>query len=163
EGIRDAWMQAFRLRGILPDGARYFSEDALCWLSGESLGLPTIKRLPFGSPSGLSFEEKGRVSRILKDYIQDVLKRKDIDHEELGLDPKLRFEIPSFHPVVRVHRNGSVRTDMVVEVVQTKLAHFSSPYNELKPAPFRAGATLIFSTHGTSGGHSGDAFVRYVV
>jgi hypothetical protein len=52
--------------------------------------------------------------------------------------------------------------DMVVEVVQTNLARFSPPYHELGPVPFRGGATLIFSTHGTSGGRTGDAFVRYI-
>lgn len=163
EGIRDAWMQAFRLRGILPTGADFFSEDALCWPSGESLGLPTSARLSFGSPSGLSAKEKGQVSRILQDYIADVLKRKDVDHQGLGLDPKMPFEIPSFHPVARRNRNGSVRMDMVVEVVQTAVAHFDSPDQGLDAVPFRGGATLIFSTHGTSGGGSGDAFVRYVV
>ena len=30
-GVRDAFMQAFRLRGILPEDAQYFAEESLCW------------------------------------------------------------------------------------------------------------------------------------
>ena len=29
--VRDSLMQAFRVRGIYPEGASFFSEDALCW------------------------------------------------------------------------------------------------------------------------------------
>src|SRR5262249_5928580 len=145
------------------DGPSFFSEDALCWPDGNSLGLPPLSSLPFGSPSGLSSSEKDTTKRVLRDYIRATLDRKDVDHQQLGLDPRQDFEIPSFHPVMRVRSNGSLRMDMVVEVVQTTAAHFSPPYHELNPVPFRGGATLIFSTHGTSGGRSGDAFVRYVV
>jgi hypothetical protein len=45
DGIRDTWMQAFRLRGIQAEGARFFSENALRWPTGRDLGLPPIEGL----------------------------------------------------------------------------------------------------------------------
>ena len=31
DGVRDALMEAFRLRGIYSESASFYSEDALCW------------------------------------------------------------------------------------------------------------------------------------
>ncbi len=51
EGIRDAWMQAFRRREILPDDAPFFSDEALCW--PPVCGDLEVKNLPFGGPAGI--------------------------------------------------------------------------------------------------------------
>ena len=52
EGIRDAWMQAFRRRAILPDDAPFFSEEALSLPARRDS--VTVEGLPFGGPLGLS-------------------------------------------------------------------------------------------------------------
>ena len=48
--VRQALMQAFRVRGIVPEGARFYSEDALCWpraqagrVSSKSDALPVVQ------------------------------------------------------------------------------------------------------------------------
>jgi hypothetical protein len=150
EGIREAWMQAFRVRGILPDDAPFFSEEALCWPDqGRDLGVPGI---PFGGPLGLTYPERVRTVNALKSFIDQD------DHKaRLGLDPQVAYRIPSFHPLYRMNQLGSVRWDLVVEIVQT------AP-STAETFPSRGGTTMIVSTDSTGGGGAySDTFVRYVI
>jgi hypothetical protein len=150
EGTRDAWMQAFRRRGILPDDAPSFSEEALCW-PGRGNDLQ-VKGLPFGGPLGLSYEERRQTATALKAFIDQ-----DDHKKQLDLDPRVEYSIPSFHPLYRMSRVGGVRWDLVVEVVQTAAPRAAT-------FPIRGGSTLIISTHSTGGGGiKGDVFVRYVI
>lgn len=155
DGIREALMQAFRLRGIYPDGARFFSEEALCWTRGADLELPHLAGLHFGDPNALTAPDRARIAPVLYGYVEDPLVR-----HRLGLDPSLPIDMPSFHPVYRTHSDGSLRRDMVVEVVQTRQVAFargsSSNY------PFRAGATLLIEPERDAGSPTG-AKVRWVV
>lgn len=150
EGIREAWMQAFRRRAILPDDAPFFSEQALCWPDrGRDV---RVKGLPFGGPLGLSYEERRQTATALKTFIDQG------DHRALlDLDPRAEYRIPSFHPLYRMNHAGGARWDLVVEIVQTAPG---------TPATFamRGGTTLIISTHSTGGGGiKDDVFVRYVI
>jgi hypothetical protein len=154
-GVRDALMQAFRLRGIFPDGARFFSEEALCWTRGRDLGLPDIAALHFGDPNALTAADRSRIVPALYGYLEDPLVR-----ERLGLDANLLLDIPSFHTVFRTYADGSHHRNMVVEVVQTKMVPFDhDPDSEY---PFRAGATLIIEPNRATGVPAG-ARVRWVV
>jgi hypothetical protein len=150
EGIRDAWMQAFRCRGILPEDAPFFSEEALCWPARPEI--IEVKGLPFGGPLGLSYNEQQQTAAALAAFIDTD------DHKELlGLDPGLEYAIPSFHPLYRMNRSGEMRWDLVVEVIQTQVA---------TPATFprRGGTTMIISTHSTGGGGKADeVFLRYSI
>jgi hypothetical protein len=151
EGIRDAWVQSFRRREILPDHATFFSVEDLCW--PQESDLIKVEHLPFGAPGGLTYEEQQRTAEALSAFI-DVPANK----RRLGLDPKLPYAIPSFHPVYRTDRAGSIRWDLVVEIVQT-----SEPTSELG-YPLRGGTTAIFSTHGTGTADGGEyTFLRYVI
>src|SRR5262249_8925028 len=108
EGIRDAWMQAFRRREILPDNAPFFSEQALCWPA--RLDELKVQDLPFGGPLGLSYTEQQQTATVLEAFINRLHNRK-----LLNLDPRVEYRIPSFHPLYRMNRTGSVRWDLVVE------------------------------------------------
>ena len=55
----------------------------------------------------------------------------------------IQVEIPSFHPVFRINADGSLRTDMVVEIVQSRPANFDEHAPGLGNFPFPGGATLI--------------------
>jgi hypothetical protein len=151
DGIGDAWMQAFRRRNLLPQDASYFSLGSLCWEAlDDSI---EVDNLPFGGPLGLSYLERGRTAAALTKFI-------DANRSLLKLDPQLPYRLPSFHPLYRVDASGSIRWDLIVEVVQTR---------DKDPTaggfPMRGGTTLVISTHGTAGG-GGDkdrAFLRYAV
>jgi hypothetical protein len=163
--VRDALMQAFSVRGIYPESAAFFSQDSLCWpkvprwTTPPSEGaLPPVEvmledpvtkekkltTLIFGDPNGLTKAEKDINGAVLRQYAEE-------NAERLGFDPDPSLPLgfkpyaPSFHPVFRIAQDGSLRTDMVVELVQTK----REPFDENMPLagsfPFRAGVTLIIS------------------
>jgi hypothetical protein len=150
EGIRNAWMQAFRHRGILPDDALSFSEAALCWPP-----CPfdiNVESLPFGGPLGPSYAERQQIQDALKKFIDKADNKKILD-----LDPDLEYSIPSFHPLYRMNRSGNVRWDMIAEVIQTAPA---GP----ETYPRRGGTTLIISTASTGGGGNKNVvFLRYAI
>jgi len=134
DGVRDALMEAFRLRGIYSESASFYSEDALSW--PPVADLPPIDGLIFGSPNGLTSEEKDRNGDVLRSWANKY-------RAELGLDPNLPLTVPSFHPVFRTQQNGRLRMEMVVEIIQSTQAQFSNAVPQAGSFPFRAGATLI--------------------
>jgi hypothetical protein len=68
-GLRDAFMQAFRVRGIVPDGASFFSDTAIAWPMARDL--PPIPNLEFGDPNGFTPAEQQRVANALRSYFAD--------------------------------------------------------------------------------------------
>jgi hypothetical protein len=139
-GIRDAFMQAFRVRGIVPDGASSFSETAIAW--PQAWDLPPIPNLEFGDPSGLTPGEQHRTADALRSYFADAEVRRQF--ASLGvLDTQGTVDISSFHPVFRITEDGALRTEMVVEVVQERQVNFENGEPELGTFPMRGGATLI--------------------
>ena len=134
--IRDAFMQAFRLRGILPENARYFSEDALAWPRVPRGALPPVEGLLFGDPNGLTPAEKNHNGDVLRAYAKDHA-------VELGFRRDLFITVPSFHPTFRVAPDGSLRMKMVVEMAQTVEVPFDPRRPELGTFPMRGGATLL--------------------
>jgi len=179
--VRDCLMQAFRVRGIYPEGASFFSEDALCWprvpkWSEEHPAegaLPPVcvkftdsnetTKLVFGNPNGLTYEQKNINGRVLRQYAEENAALLGFD-----ADPSLPLELkpyaPSFHPVFRIARDGSLRTDMVVELVQTKRVPFDKSMPNAGSFPFRAGVTLIVSAPEINEkGQEGEPQVRYAI
>lgn len=159
-GVRDALMQSFRLRGIFPDGAGYFSENAIVWPRATSLGLPPIKGLDFGDSNGLLRKQKDHNRKVLQAYVDDPVNR-----EKLGFDPGLPVSIPSFHPVFRILTDGSLRTDMIVEMVQMRQVPFQPDAPQLGTFPLRGGATLIIQKPRPEEpqAEAGEATICYVI
>jgi len=147
-GVRDALMEAFRLRGIFSESAKFYSEDALSWPPVSHL--PPIDGLVFGSPNGLTNAEKNDNGDVLRDWASKHRKA-------LGLDPKLPLTVPSFHPVFRTKGNGRLRLEMVVEVIQSRQAPFDPAVPEAGSFPFRAGVTLIVEAPELTAGSDGHA------
>jgi hypothetical protein len=160
-GVRVALMQAFRLRGIYPESASFFSEDALCWPQANLPKVtplhevdPTTKRkvssgLIFGSPKGLTRAEKDTNGRVLRAWAER-------HRRALELDPNLPVAVPSFHPVHRILDDGRLRVDMVVEVVQTTSADFDPAVPAAGSFPLRGGVTLIIAAPELIGNANGD-------
>jgi len=199
--VRDALMQSFRARGIYPETASFFSEDALCWPrvpkwpkpvkapdtpklpADEALppvkavikdpktgkipldpetGEPIATKLVFGNPNGLTREEKDINGAVLRQYAEDNAARLGFDADP-SLAPELKPYAPSFHPVFRIASDGSLRTDMVVELVQTQRVPFDQKLPGAGSFPFRAGVTLIISAPDIEFGTEGDPEVRFAI
>jgi hypothetical protein len=138
DGVRDAFMQAFRRRGIYPTGAQFLSEDALCWPADLGEHLPGIDGLAFGDPSGLITSEQDADGDILRAYARRNAKA-------LGLDPSRGIEAQSFHPMFRVGVDGRLRTDMAIVLLQKREVQASALAQEQGAFPLRGGVTLIVS------------------
>lgn len=136
DGVRDALMEGFRLRGIYAESARFYSEDALAWPPVPAGFLPPIEGLIFGNPNGLTSAEKDTNGDVLRAW---ATRYRDL----MGLDPKLAVTVPSFHPVFRTSDDGRLRVEMVVEIIQSRQAAFDPGVPQGGSFPFRGGVTLI--------------------
>jgi len=183
--VRQALMQAFRARGIYPDSASFFSQDALCWPQVPDWtyrdpapeALPPVKAtilsettekmeevaLIFGAPSGMTRDQRNINGAILRTYALENAARLGFDD-----DPTLPLEgrpyAPSFHQVFRVASDGRLRSEMVVELVQTRRVPFDKDYPEAGSFPLRGGVTLIVAAPGRDhSGKLGKPKVRFAV
>ena len=155
-GVRDAFMQAFRLRGILPEGASYFSEEALCWQPVSPGFLPPVDGLIFGDPNGLTGEEKDRNGEVLRAYAKKHAKK-------LGFRSDLFISVPSFHPTFRIGPDGRLGIDMVVEMSQKYEAPLDPNKPELGTFPMRGGATLLIAKPPVQDRASASGEIRYLI
>ena len=154
DGVRDAFMQAFRLRGIVAEGAASFSEDALFWPKVQH-GLLRIPGLQFGDPNGLTTEEKNHNGQILRDYANE-------NASLLGFDPADGpIDAPSFHPTFHTGKDGKLFVSMVAELVQTKRVSFGD--NGSGTFPMRNGATLLIAQDPPKGGERPPPRIRFVI
>lgn len=176
--LRDALMQAFRLRGIYAQDASFFSEDALRWPEVTDDELPPVgefevfidkasrrkgmRGLLFGNPNGLSRADKDINGQVLRAYAR-------ANAQKLGLDEDPRLpaaglpQVPSFHPTFRVAVDGSLSLEMVVEVVQTRRVPFDESMPQAGTFPLRGGATLIISAPDIDEGECGMPRVRHAI
>ena len=161
EGIRDAFMQAFRLRGIVAAGAKFFSEDALRWDRVKHGALPAISKLVFGDPNGLTRDEQNANGDILRDYVRTNAKLLGFMTDQKGHHD---IEVPSFHPTFRIGPDGSLKVDMVIEAVQTRMAKLDEDNDSLGEFPVRGGVILIVSQQPLNDdGSRPDPEIRYVI
>jgi hypothetical protein len=171
DGVRDAFMQAFRLRGIVPRDAEFFSEDSLCWPPVPSKCLPVVKafieeprgsgtrverELIFGDPNGLTGEEQSINARVLGNYAKQ-------NAALLGFRPELPIQVPSFHPAFRLAPDGSLRVDMVVNMLQKYDAPFDPNQPQLGTFPVRGGVTLLIAKQPLTEGVYPPAEIRYLI
>ncbi|HET9768164.1 MAG TPA: peptidase M4 [Thermoanaerobaculia bacterium] len=160
-GMRDAFMQTFRLRGIVAESASFFSEGAIAWERAEPGRYPAVPGLVFGDPNGLTDPEKRANGDALRAYAAKHA-------AALGFDPNLEVIVPSFHPVFRINSDGSLRTDMVVQMVQRRDVDFDDGGRK-GTFPLRGGATLIVSrptaeqAREQAAGTPVEASIRYVI
>ena len=174
-GIRQALMQGFRARGIYPESATFFSEDALGWtrvpewtarpvedalppviadIVDPKTGQPEERELVFGNPGGLTKAQKDLNGEILRRYAWKNAARLGFETDP-GLPADAKPYAPSFHQVFRVTPDGRLRIDMVVELVQTRWAPFEPAFPQAGSFPLRGGVTLIVSAP------ERDAYGRY--
>jgi hypothetical protein len=155
DGVRDALMQAFRLRGIVPEGAKFFSEESLCWPKVERNEFK-VNGLVFGDPNGLTRSEKNINGDILRNYAKQHARA-------LGFDPNLGpIDAPSFHPMFHVGQDGSLYVNMIVELVQTIRVPLSDHSDTSSTFPMRNGVTLLISQDPPKAGLRPEPRIRFV-
>jgi hypothetical protein len=163
-------MQAFRLRGIMPETASFFSEAAIAYPVVEPGTVDPIEGLDFGDPNGLSRQQKETNAQVLKRYANLRANKK-----KLGFDADFEVAVPSYHPTFRIDHDGSLGSEMVVEMVQRRDVAFDKTKRNhrhkgqqgkgLGSFPLRGGATVVISrpTVAESGNIPDAAPIRYVI
>ena len=154
DGVRDALMQAFRLRGIVADEAASFSEDSLFWPKVKP-GMLEVEGLVFGDPNGLTTAEKNTNGDALRAFAK-------ANARLLGFDPDWgKIDAPSFHPMFHTGEDGRLFVNMVVELVQT----VRRPFGDINPGtfPMRNGVTLLISQDPPDGDKRPPPRVRFVI
>lgn len=175
--VRDALMQAFRLRGIYAEDAAFFSQDALCWPeAGDDIppiaAVPVVvdratrevatRALVFGNPNGLSSAEKDVNGQVLRAWARAHAALLGLDGDP-DLPPEFLPQVPSFHPTFRLSPEGDLRLEMVVEVVQMRRVPFDDSLPEAGSFPLRGGATVIVSAPQIEDGMPQAPRVRFVI
>ena len=142
-GYRASLIEAFRLRGIRPEGVTSYAEDSLRWCSPEDLKgrpAPPCEGLTFTRPR--SKGENARIARALHDF---GVANADL----LGLMPDQKVWTHSFHEVYRPDPNGQLQIQMVAELVQRRNLRRDFDDPSSPPFTYRGGTTLILDQDGT--------------
>jgi hypothetical protein len=171
--LRDAMIEAFRLRGIYPEGVNSLAEESLLWdnvenqlpvLSGD---VPTLLEQVFFN-AVRSFDTGWQDPSYQPDTVDPTKQYVNEDDgeeieldvntelgmalhqyamsnkDQLGLNGDLKVQVRGFHPVFRVAPNGRLLVELVVQYAQVD----HSVKNQLGGIPFRGGCTLIASSNG---------------
>ncbi|MEA2206065.1 MAG: hypothetical protein QOE77_2841 [Blastocatellia bacterium] len=171
--LRDAMIEAFRLRGIFPEGVNSLAEESLLWDNVENklpiLGgeVPTLLEQVFFN-AVRSFDTGWQdptyqpdIVDPTKQYVSDDEGEEielDVNAElgsalhayatankdQLALNDDLKIQVRGFHPVFRVAPNGRLLVELVVQYAQVD----HSVKDQLGGIPFRGGCTLIASSNG---------------
>lgn len=156
DGVRDAFMQAFRLRGIVADEAASFSEESLFWPKVKVQPKPLeVGGLVFGDPNGLTTSEKNDNGKVLSEFANK-------NATLLGFKPEQgAIKAPSFHPMFHTGQDGRLYVNMVVELVQTA----DTPFGDTTPGtfPMRNGVTLLIAQDPPIGDLRPAPRVRFVI
>lgn len=170
---RGAMIEAFRLRGIYPDGVTSLAEESLLWENVENK-LPPLDRdvlklleavffnavhsfdlgwqAPTYAPGSDSASQSVTVEEgeeieldVSKELVVALHAYATANAEKLGLDPPpAKIQVRGFHPVFRVAPSGRLFIELVVQYVQVD----RSVGDEFGGIPFRGGCTLIASSSG---------------
>jgi hypothetical protein len=151
--VRNAFLEAFRLRGILPRDASSLTSNAVCWPRALPGSLAAVKGLVFGDTNGMTTKEQDANGDILRAYAKRHA-------QQLGFPPDHgHIAAPSFHSIFRVGPDGNLIVYMVVELVETRI----ESGDEIGPYPFRSGVTLLIVQEPLKGGKRVAPHIVYVI
>ncbi len=157
EHRRVAFVEAFRQRGIVPEGVRGFSVDGLLWRPASAapdedeevvVGIVKSWAADIGS-WGLTKDrtvlhdlmQERRAA--LHDYLKPKLSRESVVLS--GIDPELPFEVHSLRPSIRLDWRGKPTFQWVIELTQ-RIPQYFDEADRAAAAPdyyFRGGCTLL--------------------
>ena len=181
-GMRDALIQAFRIRGIYPENVNSLAEESLVWpepkpsqrpapferdaigdlmtrhFFNEDAG-PTEESDGAAAPAparnrvGVPDDPTGSFSGVSPGSYAAMQAYGTSQAALLGLDPALEVSVQGLHPTFRIGSNGRVRLDIVAQFIQERKP---PPEDRARFGGLRlyAGTTVIFNQQGE---------VRYVI
>lgn len=148
---RNALIEAFRVRGIVPRGVGSLALNALLWPARSvSEPLPRQQVVDELQAGATAFTAAG--ASAARQWDPRALGAWATRHaNELDLDPDRSIQVQGFHALYRVTRDGQLRIELVVQFLQTA---GPKEFDGLAGVPLRGGTTVVASSDGT---------VRYVI
>ena len=150
--IEPLLIDAFRLRGIVPEDVISYSEESLLWDPPEvaDLGenIPRCKGLVFNM-----FEhddiEKGKNQQRQNAILLHRFGTENTKKLGLSPDPNLKIGVGSFHAIQRINEDGELKFSIVAEFVQKREGVVLDPADPNSPTfTFRGGTTVILDQRG---------------
>jgi hypothetical protein len=147
-GYRSALINAFRARGIRPEGVLSYNEESLSWDVYEGISAtdesPDFRRL-FKDLNRYE-DEPDRENE--EQLYQRLWGKADRFRQQIGLAPNIKVQAQSLHSLHRVRPDGSLQRQIAAVLVQQE----SVPINPADPASekftFRGGTTLLINRLG---------------
>jgi hypothetical protein len=163
-GYRAAFIDAFRSRGIVPEGVSSYAEEALMWRPPEAPAgdaLPKCVGLRFDdSLSGGPEANEEQHNQFWKQvrHNKEVLNRfRDENRDVLGLSKDLDVKDlePRYNKVHRVSPDGALKLDVVCQLIQQREVLLDPADLTAPKFKFIGGTTLILCAR--------DGTIRYAI
>jgi len=169
---RPAIVEAFRNHGIYPHDVSSLSVDSLRWVKPTQMGFEshTLKFFEDFASKVASWRQNSdrkelfnflgvQRAALKKEFEERIIKRQELFCGMKLDQPDVKFEVHSLRPLRRVGPDGSLQTDLLVEITQRRRGYFDSTaqhpetdyqFGRNVNAPeadfiFRGGGTLIVS------------------
>ncbi len=162
-GYRAEIIEAFRLRGIVPEDVASYSEESLRWCGPLTSGkpLPPCPGLHFDilhevdtNSAEINKARAQENAKLLWRYANTAANCKALGLERPTGKGAPKIQVNSFHPIHRVGPNGQLEIDFVVQFLQQREIPILPNEPGAGTTLFRGGSTVIFD-------HRGE--VRYVI
>jgi hypothetical protein len=145
-GYRAALIDAFRARGIRPEGVQSYSEHALRWEKLEGPALPEdLFVRQFDMDHAKSQDLRDRKTHEFYASLWEGMGR---NRSALNLVQRHKLSIGSVNMVQRVRPDGMFQRLMVCELMQQKEEWVDSKNRDLGTFTFRGGSTVIVDSDG---------------
>lgn len=150
-GYRSALIDAFRSRGIRPEGVHSYSEDSLVWSEPDTnAALPGLRMVY----EGMTYKEKNEINdangKLLRPFARS--------HADLfGFVDTEHLNVYSFHHVNRVGPDGNILFEMVAQILERGEVPAPTGHNghgKAQPIEVLGGSTVVFEPDGK---------IRYVI
>jgi hypothetical protein len=139
---RAALIDAFRARGIVPEGVRSYSEQSLVWSRPDEEGNGGALRCP-----GLNFEARHSTAARQQQAQRNgvLLSQFGKAHAEaLGLSPDRPVQAFSYHQLNRVGPDGQLKVQVVAELIQHQPVRLDGGTE----VTLHGGSTVMFDADG---------------
>lgn len=148
-GYRAALINAFRARGVRPQGVLSYNEEALSWDPYEGVAATTENPNFSKLWKDLNAYEDEPNLRYEQQLYERLWGKAESFRLALGLSSKFPVDAKSINPLHRVQTDGSLRRQIVAELVQKEDRVAIDPTDAAAGTfTFRGGNTLIINRQG---------------
>lgn len=143
-GYRAALIEAFRLRGIYPEGVASYAEESLRWCAPavmKGIKPPICEGLEFNIPKPTTAPQKTKNAKTLSRFGKANAKA-------LGLSEDDKVQAFSFHAIHRVAPDGRLKVEVIAELMQQMDVPLDPDDKDSLEFTFRGGTTIILTDEG---------------